>query len=129
MVGGPTHAHGLTNEKSRASAADRAGLRLVSHGPGVREWLDSLMPGPATVAGAGFDTRIKGPALLWGSAANGVTKRLRTVGFRVLGPQSFLVDGPGGEPFDRLLDGELERARSWGETLGTAVAKELAAAR
>ena len=36
---------------------------------------------------------------------------------RVGEPESFLVDGPTGPLFDRLLDGELERARAWGESL------------
>lgn len=129
VVGGPTHAHGLTNQKTRADAADRAGVRLVSRGSGIREWLETLMPGPATVAGAAFDTRIKGPELLWGSAAKGVTKRLQALGFRVLSPVSFVIGGPAGEPFDRLLDGELERARAWGATIGAAVTRDLAGAR
>jgi len=121
VVGGPTHAHGLTSAKTRADAADRAGIRLVSRGAGIREWLEALLPGPTDVAAAAFDTRIKGPELLWGSAAKGASKRLTTLQFRVLTPTSFLIGGPGGEPFDRLSEDESRRARDWGDTLATAV--------
>jgi hypothetical protein len=90
----------------------------VSRGIGIREWLQTLRGGSATVAAAAFDTRIKGPGILWGSAAKGADKQLRGLGFRVVaGPESFLVDGPTGPLFDRLLDGETDRARAWGETL------------
>ncbi|HXI44904.1 MAG TPA: hypothetical protein VNH13_01250, partial [Candidatus Acidoferrales bacterium] len=50
VIGGPTHAHGLTSPKSRASGAERAGVRLVSRGTGIREWLDRLVPGPTPQA-------------------------------------------------------------------------------
>jgi hypothetical protein len=121
-VGGPTHAHGLTSPKSRADAAQRAGDALVSRGNGIAEWLDGLRPGAATVAAA-FDTRIKGPGLLWGSAAKGAAKRLRASGFRLAAdPESFLVDGPTGPLVNRLLAGEAERARAWGAALASRVA-------
>jgi len=123
VVGGPTHAHGMSKPESRADSARRAGDRLVSRGIGIREWLETLGGGPATVATAAFDTRIKGPGLLWGSAAKGADKRLRGIGVRlVAGPESFLVEGPTGPLFDRLVDGELERARRWGEKLATELA-------
>ncbi len=123
VVGGPTHAHGLTTPKTRADAARRAGDRqVVSHGEGVREWLSFIEPGSST-AGAAFDTRIKGPAILWGSAARAADKALRRIGFHVVAPpESFLVGGPSGPPFGRLVEGELERARSWGERVASAVA-------
>jgi hypothetical protein len=120
VVGGPTHAHGMSKPESRADSARRAGDRLVSRGIGIREWLETLGGGPATVAAAAFDTRIKGPGLLWGSAAKGADKHLRGIGLRlVAGPESFLVEGPTGPLFDRLVPGELERARRWGEMLAT----------
>jgi hypothetical protein len=118
VVGGPTHAHGMSKPESRADSARRAGDRLVSRGIGIREWLKTLRGGSATVAAAAFDTRIKGPGIVWGSAAKGADKQLRGLGFRVVaGPESFLVDGPTGPLFDRLVDGEADRARAWGETL------------
>lgn len=118
VVGGPTHAHGMSKPESRADSARRAGDRLVSRGAGIREWLEGLPRGSSRVAAAAFDTRIKGPGLLWGSAAKGADKHLRGLGFHVVGgPESFLVEGPTGPLFDRLVDGEVERARRWGERL------------
>lgn len=118
VVGGPTHAHGLSKPESRADSARRAGDRLVSRGIGIREWLETLRGGSTTVAAAAFDTRIKGPGLLWGSAAKGADKHLRGLGFRVVGgPESFLIEGPTGPLFDRLVAGETDRARRWGEAL------------
>ena len=130
VVGGPTHAHGMSKPESRADSARRAGDRLVSRGNGIREWLEALRGGSATVAAAAFDTRIKGPGLIWGSAAKGADKRLRSLRFRVLaGPESFLVEGPTGPLFDRLVDGESERARRWGETLAVALRAQRPAGR
>lgn len=122
VVGAPTHAHGMTSPNTRADAARRAGDRLVSRGGGLREWLDRLLPMAAPPAIAAFDTRIKGPELLWGSAAKGATRRLQALGFKPKQPpQSFIVDGPTGPVFDRIGKGELERARAWGASLAAAV--------
>jgi hypothetical protein len=118
VVGGPTHAHGMSKPESRADSAKRAGDRLVSKGNGIREWLETIRSGTDRTAVATFDTRIKGPEILWGSASKGAAKRLRGLGFRVVDePESFLVGGPTGPLFDRLVDGELARARAWGEGL------------
>jgi len=123
VVGGPTHAHGMTKPESRADSAKRAGDRLVSRGSGIREWLAALPGGSPRVAAAAFDTRIKGPGLIWGSAAKGAAKSLRGLHLRVVAePESFLVDGPTGPVFDRLVEGELERARRWGRQLGASLA-------
>jgi hypothetical protein len=122
VVGGPTHAHGLTNADTRADAARRAGDQLVSRGGGIREWLDRVRAEGPAPRSAVFDTRIKGPKLLWGSAARGAATKLEGVGFRLVRPaESFLVDGPTGPLFDRLLPGEAERARSWGAHVAAAV--------
>lgn len=119
VVGGPTHAHGMSKPDSRRSAAKRA---LVPFRTGIREWLDQLAPAAAGIPAAAFDTRIKGPAFLWGSAAQGAAKELRRLGFEaVVEPASFLVKGPMGPVVDVLVPGELERARAWGERLGAAV--------
>jgi len=124
VVGGPTHAHGMSTPDSRADAARRAGDRLVSHGVGAREWLHGLPPLSATAAAASFDTRIHGPGFLWGSAAKAMAKELEAAGYLlVVPPESFLVGGPTGSQFDRLLDGELDRARRWGDTLGKLAAE------
>ena len=129
VVGGPTHAHGMSTPDSRADAARRAGDRLVSHGVGAREWLHGLPPLSGTGAAAAFDTRIHGPGFLWGSAAKGMAKELEAIGYLlVVPPESFLVGGPTGPQFDRLLEGELDRARRWGDSLGK-LASEAAAKR
>jgi hypothetical protein len=120
VVGGPTHAFGLSREQTRQSAADQAEEALVSKGIGLREWLADLEGGSAEIGAATFDTRINKPRVP-GSAARGAEKRLRRLGLRIAAPaESFYVDGTTGP----LVDGEAERARSWGEALaGTATAQ------
>jgi hypothetical protein len=122
VVGGPTHAHGMTTPESRDDARRRAGDRRVSPGIGMREWLGGLPSRGSPTAAAVFDTRIKGPGLVWGSAARAGAKLARDAGLRLVRPpESFLVGGPSGPPFDRLVAGELERARTWGAELGALV--------
>ena len=122
VLGGPTHAHGMSKPESRADSAKRAGDQLVSRGIGIREWLDGLRPVSSPVAAAAFDTRIKGPGLLWGSAAKPAAKRLQSLGFRLVEPaEDFLVGGPTGPLFDRLEPGEVDRARAWGTALARQV--------
>jgi hypothetical protein len=123
VVGGPTHAHGMSKPDSRANAAGKADGRQVSRGAGIREWLESVQVGSKQTAAAAFDTRIKGPELLWGSAAKAAEKELRRLGLQVVeSPACFIVGGPTGPVFDRLLDGEAERARAWGAALGSKMA-------
>jgi hypothetical protein len=119
VVGGPTHAFGLSRPGTRQSAAQQAEGGLVSAGIGLREWLLTLRKGSSGVAVAAFDTRISKPRLP-GSAAAAADKRLRRLGFRsVAPPTSFYVEGTTGP----LMEGEAERARRW----GAALAVELAA--
>jgi len=130
VVGGPTHAHGMSKPETRADSARRAGDRLVSRGSGIREWIETLQGGSAKVAAAAFDTRIKGPGVLWGSAAKAADKLLRGLGMRSAArPESFLVEGPTGPLFDRLVDGETDRARRWGETLAAGLRERVPAGR
>jgi nucleoside-diphosphate-sugar epimerase len=51
--------------------------------------------------------------MLTGMAARGVARRLRRRGYDVVATESFLVEDAEGP----LEDGELERARAWGEEL------------
>ena len=121
VVGAPTHAHGMSKPETRRTAADRGDPQrgVGSASIGLREWLAELGSAPARVAVAAFDTRIKGPALLWGSAAKSAEGRLRKTGAHVLSPaESFYLTGPRGPVYDNLAEGELERARTWGEQLG-----------
>lgn len=124
VVGGPTHAHGMTSVPSRRSAAEMAAkdehldLDSDAEGPGLRDWFHTLGRSEGSLAAA-FDTRAGAPALLTGRASRGIARRLRHHGYRlVTDPESFLVDKE-----NRLLGGEDERARSWGAHLA-----ELAAA-
>jgi flavorubredoxin len=92
VVGGPTHAHGL-------SAPMKALLGGVERG--------ALAGVPATA----FDTRFRMPVWLSGSAAQVIAKRLRRAGCReVHPPESFFVAREGSNP---PLPGELERAGAW----------------
>lgn len=115
VVGGPTHAFGLTRAASRADAAGRIG-----HPPatgtrtGIREWLADAASVPAGTRAAAFGTRAAKPGLLTGSAARGTGKRLRRLGYTLVAdPADFLV----GDITGPLLPGELHRARIWGAEL------------
>ena len=113
VIGGPTHAFGLSRPQTRQDAARQATAGLVSRGWGLREWLTSLQA-PAGVAASAFDTRISKPRLP-GSAARAAEKRLRRLGLRMVAPAaSFYVEGTSGP----LLEGEQERARRWGQSVG-----------
>jgi hypothetical protein len=114
VVGGPTHAFGLSRPGTREDATRQAGGHVVSEGIGLREWLTTLERGTGDVFVAAFDTRIDKPRVP-GSAARAAEKRLRRLGFPVaVRAESFYVTGTPGP----LVAGELERARSWGEAAG-----------
>jgi hypothetical protein len=129
VIGGPTHVHGLSNQRTRQAASDAAGkpesglvLESSATGPGVREWLARNGAGAGCPAAA-FDTRIDAPAALTGRASKGIAKRLRRAGFDlVVEPESFLVDKD-----NHLLEGETDRAQAWGATLASASLKAHAA--
>jgi hypothetical protein len=116
VVGAPTHAFGLSRPQTRAAAADAVRkpgntLRLEpgATGLGVREWL--ALPMRRTPI-AVFDTRVKWSRV--GHASRAIDKQLGRRGFPMLVPsQSFFVTKD-----NRLLIGELERAREWGHELG-----------
>lgn len=77
--------------------------------PAMRSWLASLPKG--TGRSAAFETRIK-----WspGSATGAIRKGLQKAGYRPIGKdERFIVRGTYGP----LADGELQRARVWGEEL------------
>ncbi len=126
VVGGPTHAHGLSNAETRHSAAERTEDALISSGIGIREWMKRLEPPVPTIRAAVFDTRIKGPRFLWGSAARKADDILTERGFVLIAPaESFLVSGPTGPLDDALLAGELGRARAWGVALAIRLAQKV----
>lgn len=120
VVGGPTHAHGMSRTSTRSAAlqaAAKTGSALRTDPDaglsGLREWFDSL--GTVPVLAAAFDTRAQGPALLTGHAAKGIAKMLRRHGMTLIGELgSFLVDSG-----SRLVPGEETRAREWGQSLAS----------
>ncbi len=102
VIGGPTEAHGVTAAVARV--------------------IDRL--GPAALKGtamAAFDTRLRWPVWLSGSAAAGIARRLERSGAHLIAaPESFLVgrrpNAPKGEA-PVLEAGELERAEAWASSL------------
>ena len=93
VVGGPTEAHGLT--KPLADYISRLG-------------------GVSAELVATFDTRLRFPRWVSGSAALGIARALRGAGANEIAePMSFFVHGK-----DPVLEpGELERAEAWGVSL------------
>lgn len=113
VVGGPTHAFGLSRPETRADAASQTTEPVVSTGRGLREWLEALSASDHATPAVTFDTRVDRPHMP-GSAAKKARKRLRLKGYADFdGPQSFHVHGKAGP----LAEGELARARAWGEDL------------
>ncbi|NMM31015.1 MAG: flavodoxin family protein [Cellulomonas sp.] len=112
VVGGPTHALGMSRPTSRAQALQEAGTPDGSPAVGMREWLEHLSPVGAGVVTATFDTRMKSR---WaGSAAASASRLLHRRGVQPLGPaHSFVVTAKAGP----LAAGELDRARAWGAEL------------
>jgi len=121
VVGGPTHAHGMSRESTRKGAVAAAAkpespltMDPDAPGPGLREWLDDV--GPFAADGAAFDTRFDAPAALTGRASKGIARKLRHLGAHLVAdPESFLVTKG-----DQLEPHEEERARAWGAQLGQA---------
>ena len=111
VVGGPTHAFGMTRPATRRAAADQSGGTVPADSVGLREWLATLPAG--TAAAATFDTRM-GQLRIPGSAAKGAARMLAKRGYWMLTrPMTFQVAGTQGP----LLDGERERAAAWGAEL------------
>jgi hypothetical protein len=120
VVGGPTHAWTMSRPGTRRSAVEQAAkpdsglvLEPAAAGNGVREWLASLRQVPARAAA--FDTRMRAPLGLSGSAARAIDKILRRRGaLRAARPEPFHVTKQ-----NTLIDGELARARDWGARLAS----------
>ena len=112
VAGAPVVAFGLPGERTREGLAKEA-LRAptppdLSH-PSMREWLEQLPAGRARFAAC--ETRIR-----WspGGATGTIERGLRQAGHeRLAEAHRFLVT----DRYGPLKDGELERARAWGEEL------------
>lgn len=113
IAGAPTHGFSLPNASTRQNAAFKSkdeGNAIESLG--LREWIEhvELTPQLHIVL---FSTVMRGFSLL-GSANKGGTKALRARGFeRVSNGEAFFVKGSRGP----IAEGELHRARAWGESL------------
>lgn len=117
VVGGPTHAHGMSRQMTRREAAKTAGepdsgvtLEPDAESEGIRDWLSSLPPGHGRAAA--FDTRGDAPAFLTGRASAGIRRKLRHLGYDVAESESFLVNKQ-----SQLEEGEEARAEQWGRSL------------
>lgn len=110
VLGGPTHAFGMTRPRTR----DEAGKRPEADVPprGLREWLDGLDSLPEGIRVAVFDTRVDHPRMP-GSAAHSAARKLRRLRAHLtVRPMTFWVrdvDGP-------LAEGEGARAQRWART-------------
>jgi hypothetical protein len=117
IVGGPTHAFGLSRPGTRSSAEAQGGRPVVSETAGLRDWLAALPARSRPISAAAFDTHIDRPVP--GSAAHAAQRRLRARGYRIATEaESFYVADVAGP----LVEGELERARDWGASLGSVLA-------
>lgn len=116
VVGGPTHAFGLSRTATRQDAAGQTD-DPVEIEIGIREWLDAALPVPSPRSAAAFGTKIAHPPWLPGSAAKGIAKRLRHLGYHLAAaPADFLVEDMTGP----LRSGELQRATEWAARLAAA---------
>jgi hypothetical protein len=115
VVGGPAYAFGMSRPLTRYQRAHVARTESVSIG--IREWIRGRGPGLAGIAAATFDTRPVYSSST-ASAARAAARALRVCGVDIVAsPQTFLATGITG----RLVNGELARARAWGDWLATDV--------
>lgn len=114
VVGGPTHAFSMTRQSTRQSGVEQGADPVAAAQQGIREWLVAAQL-PAGLAAATFDTRTD-KKWVPGAASKAAARQLRHRGLRpVVPPQDFYVTGTEGP----LAEGELARAREWGQRLAT----------
>lgn len=112
VAGGPVFAFQLSSDRARDSIRQRPDPGAPPPDlstPSMRSWLEDLPLGSA--ACAAFDTRARGP---FGKGAPTIADALQAKGYRqVAEPEGFIVKGKYGP----MRDGELDRARTWGQQL------------
>ena len=115
VVGGPTHAFGMSRAGTRADAV-RQGAPSERATTGLREWLEGVELDPEHSPGlATFDTRVSKVRWLPQAAALSAARAGRQRGLEpVARPLGFLVDEIRGP----LVERELDRAAKWGRRLG-----------
>ena len=118
VVGAPTHAFSLSRPITRADAA-RQGAAPERARIGMREWLESAYhAGLSDLHVAVFDTRITKVRRLPAAAGPKAARLAKHRHFEPIGkPVAFLVEDMKGP----LLDGELERAETWGRMLSAGI--------
>jgi len=124
VVGGPTHAWGLSSKRTR-DGANQDAIKHPDHlldtahaGAGIREWLKDIRF-HHECRGVSFDTRLDKPRAITGSAARTIQRRLHRAGLTSFDkPHSFTVTGMAGPP----SPGEVDRAAQWGEAMGRLIA-------
>ena len=116
VAGAPVIAFGLASDATRHDIAKSEALAPVqpdlAH-PALRHWLETLPAGHASVAA--FETRVR-----WSprGATGAIDAGFKRAGYRTIAKGGkFVVTGKYGP----LRDGELERARAWGQTLARTV--------
>jgi hypothetical protein len=116
VAGGPTHVFSMSRTRTREDAV-KNGAHPASAAFGLREWMASLPSGSHKEALATFDTRVNKARAMTGSAARGAAKVARRHGYDAVRTESFFVADMNGP----LLEGELDRARAWGQQLVASV--------
>jgi flavodoxin len=118
IVGGPTHMRGMSSGMTRKKGVEGERQKTPDlqvepgyDGPGLRDWFHGLGK-PGRLAGAAaFDTRAG--FRMAGGAADGIARRLRRHGYRVIAAEGYIIEDAQGP----LRAGEIDRARAWGASL------------
>jgi flavodoxin len=119
VAGSPIIAFQLPTEKTRSDMAKRPDKKApsppdLSH-PSMRAWLEGLSQGSGGARAAAFETGFK---LSPGGAAGKILKMLEERGYQPAAKkQRFLVK----TSYGPMKEGELDRAKAWGEELAKAV--------
>jgi hypothetical protein len=117
VVGAPTHAFSLSRPKTRIEAV-RQGADEAKVATGLREWLETVSPPDRRVHVAVYDTRVKKVRRMPAAAGPSAARLAKRRGFAAVDrPIAFLVDDMQGP----LVEGEAERATSWGTSLAAEV--------
>jgi hypothetical protein len=124
VVGGPTHAFGMSRPSTRADAV-RRGAAEERATTGLREWLESVeLDGGHRPVLAAFDTRVTKVRWLPQAAGPAAARTGRRRGLRpVTRAVGFLVD----DTQRPLEPGELDRAAEWGRQLAATLEHHAAA--
>jgi len=103
VVGGPTHAHGMSRAATRRAAAEAANkpgasveMDTEAVGIGLREWFETI--DDLDKDAAAFDTRFELPAALTGRASKGIARHLRHLRARLIVPPRELLRNEGEPP-------------------------------